>query len=135
MCQNQTESNPTNAEQPTDEGLSSSVLFGVADLPTREMPDGETLHIRPKSLEEHARWLQWELWNLTKWQDNYGVPGSDWDVCKYCGQQDQPGIFATGVRHLTECPMCPRDWSELSSPNSVLYEPESQHNHFPQSSD
>lgn len=29
MSENQTESKPTNAEEPTDEGLSSSVLFGI----------------------------------------------------------------------------------------------------------
>jgi len=65
--------------------------------------------VRPESIRDHFAWLQAELFAQTKWQDSYGVPGSEWDVCEYCGEGDEPGVFATGVHHHPRCPLCPRE--------------------------
>lgn len=37
------------------------------------------------------------------WQDSYGVPDSEWDVCDICEAADQPGVFAAGIPHEKTC--------------------------------
>ena len=65
--------------------------------------------VRPDSFKDHFLWLQQELYRLSKWEDSYDVPGSEWDVCSYCNNEDHPGIFSKGgVSHHPQCPLAPR---------------------------
>ena len=88
--------------------MSENVLPQISSLKVKELPNGEDVFQKPASLEEHVRWLQVELYRVSKWEDDYGIPGSSWDVCSYCGQEDRPGVLSFGgVPHLPECPLHP----------------------------